>query len=345
MDVLWYDDEQGLHFKAVVRSPVLLAAQRAAALPGDLLVTGTEMGGGPVSRVLRRRAAEARVVMSASAAATIHHDPERVRTDGIRIVTDESARAMQDDPRFAHLELADIEPRRITAILDGFGVPSPVDVVAVCGQDHGAAPPGVSHLDYRHNLFTDLLEENPVPEVLLFEQGKIPATFNRLRGMAAGAAALGADRVYAMDSGMAAILGAGLDRDARGRSPVLVLDVATSHTVLAVLAAGKIDALVEYHTRDVTLPRLESLIRDLPEGRLHHRQVLAEGGHGAYTRQAPGFESLKCIVATGPRRRLVASSKLPIRFGAPLGDNMMTGCAGLLAAVRRREGAAPPEDF
>jgi hypothetical protein len=28
-------------------------------------------------------------------------------------------------------------------------------------------------------------------------------------------------------------------------------------------------------------------------------------------------------------------------FGAPLGDNMMTGCVGLLEALRRRKGLEP----
>ena len=77
---------------------------------------------------------------------------------------------------------------------------------------------------------------------------------------------------------------------------------------------------------------------DLAEGRLVHRQVLADGGHGAYIRKACGFDAVELIVATGPKRRLVVNSKLPITFGAPLGDNMMTGTAGLLEAIRRHKG-------
>jgi hypothetical protein len=30
-----------------------------------------------------------------------------------------------------------------------------------------------------------------------------------------------------------------------------------------------------------------------------------------------------------------------MEYGAPLGDNMMTGTAGLLEAIRRRKGLAP----
>ena len=45
MDVLFYDDVSRKHFKAVVKSPVRTVAEKAAGLSGNLLVTGTEMGG------------------------------------------------------------------------------------------------------------------------------------------------------------------------------------------------------------------------------------------------------------------------------------------------------------
>jgi hypothetical protein len=38
---------------------------------------------------------------------------------------------------------------------------------------------------------------------------------------------------------------------------------------------------------------------------------------------------------------MVEKSRLPIKLGAPLGDNMMTGAAGLLEAIRRRKGMDP----
>jgi hypothetical protein len=58
-------------------------------------------------------------------------------------------------------------------------------------------------------------------------------------------------------------------------------------------------------------------------------------------RKAIGFGVDDVIVATGPKRRLVENSNLPMVFGAPLGDNMMTGTVGLLEALRRRKGLAP----
>ncbi|MBN2125490.1 MAG: pyruvate formate-lyase activating enzyme, partial [Deltaproteobacteria bacterium] len=83
LDILYYERDSGTHYKAVVKSPVLSLAQKAACLPGNLLITGVEMGGGSLSGVLRERAREAQVVMTRSAAATLHHDPERVLSWGI----------------------------------------------------------------------------------------------------------------------------------------------------------------------------------------------------------------------------------------------------------------------
>ena len=86
MDVLWYDTQSDLHYKAVVKSPVRYVAEKAAELPGDLVITGSEMGGGPITQILKQRAKEAEVVMSVSASATLHHNPDTVRSWGIKIV-------------------------------------------------------------------------------------------------------------------------------------------------------------------------------------------------------------------------------------------------------------------
>jgi uncharacterized protein (DUF1786 family) len=229
--------------------------------------------------------------------------------------------------------------------VEGFGLPFEFDAVAVCAQDHGAAPPGVSHLEFRHNLFKTRLDEKPFPHTLLFTPGRLPAEFRRLAAIAQSAGRLPTQKVYVMDSGMAAILGASLDPTVRHKQTVMVLDIATSHTVGAVLSGGELQGSFEYHTHDITLERLEQLLKDLPQGRLSHDQILAEGGHGAYLRGAPGFEAVEAIVATGPKRRLMAPTHLPITWGAPWGDNMMTGCVGLLEAMMRKGGHGGLELF
>ena len=341
LDVLYYDAESSLQYKAVIRSPVLTVAERAEAIPGNLLVQGREMGGGPISTVLMQRARQARVIMSPSAAATLHHDVERVRSWGISVLDEDKLEKYSKDPDYATLTLGDLELERIEQIVQTLGVPFSFDAVGICAQDHGVPPKGVSHLDFRHSLLKTYLDESPMPHALLFRKDEIPAPFSRLRSIAVSAEKLPTHEIYVMDSGMAAVLGASLDPKAKSKRRILVLDIATSHTVGAALEDGKLAGFFEYHTRDTSLHRLEQLVMDLADGKLEHRVILKEGGHGAYVRKALGFQALEIIVATGPKRRLLEGSRLAIHPGAPLGDNMMTGTAGIFEAIRRRNDLAP----
>ncbi len=345
MDIMCYVPAEKMHYKAVVKSPVRTVAAGIEATRGDLLVSGVEMGGGPVTAILKARARTADVVATPAAAATLHHHPERVEAMGIRIVDDVQAAVLARQPNYTHVELADIDPARIAGIVEGFGLPFEFDAVAVCAQDHGVAPPGVSHLDFRHQLFKARLDQAPFAHTLLFSADKLPPQFNRLKSIAAAAALLPTREVFVMDSGMAAIAGACRDAAVRGREIIMVLDIATSHTVAAVLGGGELWGSFEYHTHDLSLERLEPLLRDLADGKLDHAQILAEGGHGAYLRKAPGFSRIDAIVATGPQRRMLAPSRLPIIWGAPWGDNMMTGCVGLMEAMARLHGEELPAMF
>ena len=340
MDVLCCDTDDHLHYKAVVRSPVRVLADEIRRTAGNLVVTGGEMGGGPVSQALIERAGTAEVAMSASAAATVHHHPQKVAARGIRLVDGDEARRMIGSSGFHHVHTGDLQIDRIAGLIKGMGIPYAFDAVAICAQDHGAAPPGVSHLDFRHRMFTAALESDPSPQALLYRSDEVPERMNRLASIATDAHALPAKQIYVMDSGMAAILGASKDVLAAGKKRILVLDIATSHTVGAALEQGVLCGFFEYHTKDITAPRLDRLLRDLPDGNLTHEQLLEEGGHGAYSRKAFGYEQVELILATGPRRRLAVASTLPITFGAPWGDNMMTGTVGLLEALRLREGVS-----
>jgi uncharacterized protein (DUF1786 family) len=336
MDVLCYVPGEKMHYKAVVQSPVRTLARRIEAVQGNLVVTGLEMGGGPVTAALQARARSHRVVISRTASATLHHDIARVIAMGIEVVGDDEADQLARESSTETIRLGDLEPNRIRSIVESFGLPFEFEAVAVCAQDHGVAPPGVSHLDFRHQLFKARLDKTPFPHTLLFPQQDLPPEFNRLASIASAAAQLPTKSVYVMDSGMAAMVGASLDPMARGKDPIMVLDIATSHTVGAVLENGELSGSFEYHTHDITLDRLERLLVDLPDGRLEHDRILEEGGHGAYLRNAPGYQRIGAIIATGPKRRLLNTSTLPVLWGAPWGDNMMTGCAGLLESLNRR---------
>lgn len=343
MDILFWDDASPLHYKAVVRSPVPYLADKISSSPGDLLITGQEMGGGSVTNVLKNRVREHRVVISEKASATLHHDKDRIAAWGIEVVREEEAQKMISTGQFNHFVTADIDAARLKKIVKGLGVLFEFDVVGICAQDHGVPPKGVSHLDYRHRLFTAVLDKEPHAHALLYEKDAVPPTMNRLRSIAESAGSLPAKEIYVMDSGMAAIQGASLDSLAMDKECIAVLDVATSHTLGATLVNNEIAGFFEYHTSEINGARVDRLLKDLADGTLNHKQILDEGGHGAYLRRTVGFENLEAIIATGPRRSLLSDSSQAISYGAPMGDNMMTGTLGLLSAIRVRKGIELPK--
>ena len=341
MDVLYLDTRRTEHFKAVVKSPVARLAGEIEAAAGKLLILGREMGGGALSRAVKERARAGDVVMSLSASPTVHHDLDRVRSARIRVVEDEAAEAMAREGGCSVIEFGDLPIDRLREIVSGFDVPFSFDVIGVCAQDHGVPPKGDSHLDHRHRHFRTVLEATPFPHAFLHHAEDLPPDMSRLRSIAEATRSFPADEAYLMDSGMAAILGASMDPRVQQKKNALVLDIATSHTVGAAIQGGELIGFFEYHTEDITLKSLETLLVDLANGDLSHARVLAEGGHGAYTRRSFGFESTEIILATGPKRQLIGPSNLPIELGAPLGDNMMTGAVGVLEAIRRKKGLAP----
>jgi len=245
MDVLYYDIDSGTHYKAVAKSPVLNLAQKAASLSGNLLLTGSEMGGGAISKLLRERAKESEVIMSMSSTATVHHNMERVRSLGIKVIEDEKAEELKGREGYAHLVTGDLEVERLKKIVKGLGVPFSFDVVGICAQDHGVPPDGMSHLDYRHNIFKSILDEHPFPHVLLYRNDEVPATMNRLVSIAEDARMLPTGEIYVMDSGMAAILGASMDPRALQKEKIISLDIATSHTVGDAVEADAVMIVLE----------------------------------------------------------------------------------------------------
>ena len=341
LDILYYSTEDEQHYKAVVKSPILVMEEKARGLRGNLLVTGGEMGGGGVSKVLTERARTEEVIVSASAAATLHHSLKRVQSWGIRVIEDSEAEELRRSNKYSFLVFQDLDVERLKSIVEGFGIPFQFDILGICAQDHGTPPEGVSHLDYRHQIFKASLDKNPFPHALLFRDSEIPPMFNRLRSIAESARFIPSKEIYVMDSGMAAILGGSMDSRTQAIERVLVLDIATSHTVGAILERGEIAGWFEYHTRDITLEKLDALLIELAEGTLNHDRILQGGGHGAYIRKKAGKVALKTIVATGPKRSLAQNSRFPMILGSPLGDNMMTGTVGVLEAIRRRKHLSP----
>ncbi|MBW2122793.1 MAG: pyruvate formate-lyase activating enzyme, partial [Deltaproteobacteria bacterium] len=306
LDALYVDTATGDQFKFVGKSPTRVLAERIAACERDrILITGRQMGGGPVAEAIRIKAGEARVMMTRSAAETIHHHLGRIKKSGVHLVSQGTARLEAGKRNVAWFKTGDVRPEFIGATLNSMGIEAAVDFLGVAVQDHGTPKKGISSLDFRHQIFREIIERSPRPSAFLFEAREIPPFLRRMHAAAKDSSRIRARRTYLMDTGMAAVLGASKDPLALGKANVIVLDVATSHTLGALLVEEEIMGFFEYHTRDLSPEILKSLIVDLAEGRLSHERVVSGGGHGAYVRGGVGFDRVELIVATGPKRGVV----------------------------------------
>ncbi|UCD71430.1 MAG: pyruvate formate-lyase activating enzyme [Syntrophobacterales bacterium] len=347
LDAMFLDTSSGDQFKFVVKSPTRSLSERLVACKSSrIVITGHQMGGGFLTEVIKTKAQQCRIMMTPSAAESIHHRQERVKNLGVMLITPKEAKREAKKRNTSLYKTGDIVVEDILTMVKSMGIEPIFDFFGICVQDHGRPRRDISSLDFRHHIFKGIIEKDPHPSAFLFEADGIPSCLRRMRSAAMDAKEVSSGKIYLMDTGMAAVLGASSDPSARGKRSIVVLDIASSHTLGALLLDGEIGGFFEYHTRAITPGILKTLIIDLAGGRLSHERILSEGGHGAYTRKTVGFDEVEMILATGPKRRILRQIEIEgIVLGAPFGDNMMTGTAGLILAMAEREGVSLGDDF
>ena len=336
-DILVFFPDTQEHYKAVSLSPIKKIAETILGTQGDLLISGTIMGGGAVSNAVIQHAQTHKVYMTSMAAKTIHDNPEEVHKKGIIVITEKAKEKVRGN-NIQELCFRDIAPSSIRNLLEELGVGWKFSYIAGAVQDHGVSPPGVSSINFRHQIMEEVIESNPFPEAFLFSVEEIPPYLTRMKATGMLLSEIPHQKAFMMDTGMAAVLGASLDRSLQGCSHFLVVDIGNSHAFGACLTNGLLGGFFEYHTNHLTSQRIEELLINLGNGTLEHHTIIAEGGHGAYIRSCPGFNRIEKIVVTGPRRReIMQGVNLEYCEGGPLGDTMMTGTVGLLEAINRKE--------
>ena len=346
LDAMFLDTNSGDQFKFVAKSPTRTLAERITACRSNrILIMGRQMGGGPVTEAIKAKAQQCKVMMTRSAAETIHHRIGRVKNLGVMVIPPKVAKQEVKKWDTSWFKAGDVVVEDILTMLKSMGIEPSVDFFGISVQDHGTPKGEISSLDFRHQIFKGIIDKDPRPSAFLFEADRIPSYLRRMRAAAMDAKGIPSRKICLMDTGMAAIQGASSDPSARGKRSIIVLDIATSHTLGALILDGEIGGFFEYHTSAITPEILRALIIDLAEGRLSHERIVSEGGHGAYTRKALGFDGVEIILATGPKRRILRQIGIGgIIPGAPFGDNMMTGTAGLILAMAEREGVSLKND-
>ncbi|MCZ7392740.1 MAG: DUF1786 domain-containing protein [Candidatus Methanoperedens sp.] len=322
-DILLYDSNKSIEncFKMVLPSQTQIVAQRISRetrLKHDIILTGETMGGGPCSAAVRKHIkANLTVFATERAALTLNDDMDKVKEMGVVIVSEDET----SESGIPRIELCDVDKDALKKALELFGIPLP-DNFAVAVQDHGYSP-SVSNRLFRFEYFRDILKRDGALNSFVYKNN-IPERFSRMKAVERTLPG-----ALLMDTGIAAIRGAILDENAK--APYLAVNIGNGHTLAGVVNGGALLSLFEHHTRQMTAGKLDTYLKRLCDGTLDFREVFDDGGHGCFVREAIGFNKLSILI-TGPRRDIMRSSRLNVRFAAPFGDMMLTGCFGLLDA-------------
>jgi uncharacterized protein (DUF1786 family) len=343
-DIFLYDSRLDLEngFKLVVPSPTMMVHRqiREATRRGrPVLVYGVTMGGGP-----SQWAAEAQlkaglaVYATPPAARSFNDDLDKVEAMGIRLVSEDEALRLPTD--VLRLRLCDFDFYTIRRAFELFGVSlAALDAVAVAVFDHGFAPPQVSDRQFRFDYLDRRIRAENRLSAFAYRAEDVPAEMTRLQAVVDSAAEMDAP-LLVMDSAPAAVLGATYDPQVALPRSKLIANVGNFHTLAFRLGADGIEGVFEHHTGLVNLPKLERLLRELADGSLQHREVFDDHGHGALVYSPEALlmgQGAFDVAVTGPRRGLFqippAVGSLRPYLAAPMGDMMIAGCIGLLAAA------------
>lgn len=339
-DIFLYDSALDLEngYKLVMPSPTLIVHRQlkdATRHRRPVLLTGYLMGGGPSQWAARDHIlAGAALYATPAAARTFNDDLDWVQTEmGVQIVSDDEARALNDD--VLRLELKDLDFPMIADAFARFGYALQVDAVAVAVFDHGDSPPGYSDRQFRFDYLDSRRQQANTLSSFAHRADAIPKSMTRLQAVADAARAQGLlGPVMVMDTAPAAVLGATLDPLVAEKisTGALVANIGNFHCLAFRLGAAGIEGMFEHHTGEVTRDKLDNFLAALADSSLQHRDVFEDMGHGALIYESQPMSAPYFLSVTGPRRNLMRGSRHRPYFAVPYGDMMAAGCFGLLRA-------------
>jgi uncharacterized protein (DUF1786 family) len=344
-DILLYRPGQKWEnsIQLILPSPTSLLARRAreASSRGDnLFFTGETMGGGPLTKEVRRHLAGGGAVWATPrAAATFDDDPDEVRAMGIAVVGEDEEERLMARRGVETIRTADIDPGALEDSLARWGVFFRVEAAAVAVQDHGRAPKGMSDRSFRFMKFREMIGPARDLAELAYGGDDLPPHLSRMQGVRRTLEGRGP--LLLMDTGFAALLGMLSDSRVGEVERKVLLNVGNGHTLGGVIEGRRLTGLFEHHTRRLDQAALTGWLDRLVSGTLRDEEVHPSGGHGAFVREDadfPGWEGVDVFGATGPQRSLAVGLEPPPYLAAPHGQMMLTGNCGLFSAFERRWG-------
>ena len=322
-DIFLWEPGQAVEnsLKLVLPAPTRILArrlQRLTAAGQPVFLGGRLMGGGAIGQAVRRHlAAGLKVYATPQAALTLHDNPEMVGRWGVELR--EAA-----PPGVAAIDLGDVDPAGIRALLSTWEVPYPQGF-AVAVQDHGYSPLA-SNRRFRFQHWENFLAGGGKLIDLAYRQP--PPYLTRMQAVAD--ALPGA---LLMDTCAAAVWGALLEHEAQAHrdTGLMVVNLGNAHTFAALVQGERLWGIYEHHTGLLNQTKLFDHLQRFQAGTLTNTEIFADEGHGCALDPAyPPGRPFHFTVITGPQRRLARG--WPGVFAAPCGDMMLTGCFGLVDA-------------
>ncbi len=331
-DILLYEADKPIEncVKLVLPSQTALLAkkvQKATARGTPVFFTGNLMGGGPVKKAVKKHlAAGLAAYATPLSARTFHDNPDRVREMGIEIVEEPPAGS-----EAVTIETRDIDLAVLAQALAPFEVELP-ETKAVAVQDHGESLEG-SNRRFRFELWHRFLETGGLLDDLVYR--KIPEPYTRMQAVqneVPGA--------VLMDTGAAAVWGALVDEQVGSRrgGGVVVVNAGNQHTLGALVKDEEVWGLFEHHTVMMTPEKLSGYVDKLRRGEITNEEVFEDHGHGAFVRPDLPSDSFEFVAVTGPQRYIALG--LDYYLAVPNGDMMLSGCFGLVEAVKKTASAS-----
>jgi uncharacterized protein (DUF1786 family) len=326
-DILHYEEGKPMEncVQMILPSPTRIVAQKifkATAARKNIFLDGNTMGGGPCAKAVARHLQSGlKVYATELAALTFHDNLDEVRRRGIQITKRSPAGTLS-------IHLSDVDLVSLRKALGLFQVNLPQNY-AIAVQDHGFNPRG-SNRRLRFQYWKKFLKSGGrLRDLIYLDPPKSMTRMIAVQKDAPGAAI--------MDTCAAAIWGALSDPRVAEKQEegFLAVNLGNQHTLGALIQRERIWGIFEHHTTILTRPELKAILDRFPQKLLSNDEIFRSGGHGCAV--DPNFSrkrGYRFVTVTGPQRSL--ADGLGYYLAAPYGNMMLTGCFGLVAALKAR---------
>ncbi len=326
-DVLIYEEGKPMEncVQMILPSATLIVAQKvskATASRKDIFLTGNTMGGGPCAWAVEKHLQSGlKVYATERSALTLHDNLDEIRRRGVRLT--------RTPPKDAQaISLGDIDLVSLKKALRPFLVKLPT-TYAIAVQDHGFNPKG-SNRRFRFVYWREFILAGGYLTDLIYRTP--PAYMTRMRAVQKDAPG-----AFVMDTCAAALWGILCDPQAAAwrQEGLVAVNLGNQHTLGALIRGERIEGIFEHHTGMLTVEKFRSFLSRFPQGRLSSEEIFRDGGHGCFIH--PDFSrkrGYRFVALTGPRRSLAEGEGH--YMAAPYGDMMLTGCFGLVEALKAR---------